>query len=153
MATDNKALTRRLIEEVWNKGNLEVINELVDPNYEGHDPMLGTLKRDGLREAVKSYRTAFPDLKIEVANIVAEGNYVCTRWISRGTNRGPLLGRAGTGKTVVLSGINLAEVRGGKLLVDRQEFDSASLLRQLGADVGAFAVPTGKPAVESTKRT
>lgn len=151
MAIDNKQLVRRMIDEVWNKGNYEVINELVDPNYEGHDPMLGALKREGFREAVKAYRTAFPDLKIEATAIVSEGNYVCTRWTSYGTHRGPLMGKAPTGKTSTLLGVNFAEVRNGKLFLDYQVFDSASLARQLGLDFAAMPLPGFKPTVETGK--
>lgn len=151
MAIDNKQLARRLIEEVWNKGNLQLIDELVDPNYDGRDPLVGATKRDGLRESVKAYRTAFPDLKIEVASILSEGNFVCTRWTAKGTHRGTLLGMAPTGKTAVVTGIDFAEVRNGKILVDYAEYDALGLLRQLGLDSVAMPLPSLKPAVESTK--
>lgn len=153
MAIDNKQVARRMIDEVWNKGKYELIDELVDPNYSGRDPMVGALTRDGLRESIKAYRAAFPDLKIEVAAIIGEGNFVCTRWISRGTHRGPLLGMPGTGKSSVVSGINFAEVRGGKLFSDFQEFDSLGLLRQLGLDSVAMPIPAGQQRVETGKRT
>lgn len=151
MAIDNKQLARRLIEEVWNKGNLQLIDELVDPNYDGRDPLVGATKRDGLRESVKAYRAAFPDLKIEVASILSEGNFVCTRWTAKGTHRGTLLGMAPTGKTAVVTGIDFAEIRNGKILVDYAEYDALGLLRQLGLDSVAMPLPSLKPAVESAK--
>lgn len=153
MAIDNKQVARRLIDEVWNKGKLELIDELVDPNYAGRDPMVGALTRDGLRDSVKAYRAAFPDLRIEVAALIGEGNFVCTRWVSRGTHRGPLLGMPGTGKTAVVTGLNFAEVRDGKLFSDFQEFDSLGLLRQLGLDEVAMPLPGRRPVVETGKRT
>lgn len=153
MAIDNKQIARRLIEEVWNQGKLDLIDELVDPNYTGRDPMLGAHNREGFRESVKAYRAAFPDLKIEAATMVGEGNFVCTRWTSSGTHRGPFMGMPATGKSSVGTGINFAEIRNGKLFSDFQEFDSLSLLRQLGLDTAAMPVPGRQPTVEIGKRT
>ncbi len=150
MATDNKALSRRVIEEVWNKGNFEAIDELFDPSFKSEDPMLGTVDLDGFRESVKQYRTAFPDLKIEILSLVAEGNFVCTRWRATGTHRGPLLGMEPTGKKAVTNGLDFSEVRNGKVISDYNAFDSLTLLKQLGLE--SVAVPTpelrGKPEVE-----
>jgi len=140
MATDNKTLARRLIEEVWNKGNYGVIDELYDPQFTSEDPMLGTADLNGFRETVKGYRTAFPDLKVEILSLVSEGNFVATRWRCTGTHRGPLLGMAPTGKVAVTNGVDIAEVRNGKIISDYTMFDSLTLLRQLGLD--SVAVPT-----------
>ena len=72
MAFDNKQITRRFIEEVWNTGNLALVDELVDPSYEGRDPVVGTYKRDALKQTIEGYRKAFPDLKLEIVHLVAE---------------------------------------------------------------------------------
>jgi steroid delta-isomerase-like uncharacterized protein len=141
MATDTKQLSRRLIEEVWNNGNLGLLDELCDSSFKSEDPMLGTVGCDGFRESVKAYRTAFPDLKIEILNLVSEGNYVVTRWRATGTHRGPLLGMAPTGKVAVTNGIDFAEVRNGKFVSDYNSFDSLSLLKQLGLDSVGVPVP------------
>lgn len=151
MAIDNKQLARRLNDEVWSKGNLQLIDELIDPTFEGRDPLVGAMNRDALRESVKAYRAAFPDLKIEVASILSEGNFVCTRWTAKGTHRGTLLGMAPTGKTAVVTGIDFGEIRNGKFIADYAEYDALGLLRQLGLDTVAMPVPNLKPVVESTK--
>jgi len=149
MATDNKALSRRLIEEVWNKGNFEVIDELYDPSFKTEDPMLGTLDLNGFRELVKGYRTAFPDLKLEIISLVSEGNFIATRWRATGTHRGPLMGMEATGKKAVTTGLDLAEVRNGKVISDFTVFDSLTLLRQLGLETGVPAPEVSKkPQVE-----
>jgi steroid delta-isomerase-like uncharacterized protein len=153
MAIDNKQITRRLIEDVWSKGRVELIDELVDPNFEAKDPLLGTLDRDGLREAVKGYRSAFPDLKFEVVSLLAEGNHVSMRWIARGTNLGPFMGAPSTGRAAVVTGINYTELRNGKVISDTFEFDGLGLMRQLGLNPVSTPIPARRQTVETGKRT
>jgi steroid delta-isomerase-like uncharacterized protein len=134
------------------KGKLELIDELIDPSFEGHDPLMGTTKRDGLRESVKSYRAAFPDLKFEVNALVTEGNFVAVRWTARGTHRGELMGIQPTGKSTEVTGIDLAELRNGKIVSLHGQFDALGLMRQIGGDV--MALPIGnRPSAEHSKRT
>jgi len=133
MTFDTKKIARRFIEEVWNTGNVGLIDELVDPAYEGHDPVVGNYKKEGLKQAIQSYRNAFPDLKLEVVNQVADERYVVTRWIARGTHLGTFMGLEPTKKTAVVSGLDLGEVRDGKICSDFNEYDALGLLRQLGA--------------------
>ena len=153
MAIDNKQLARRLIEEVWNKGKIDLIDELVDPNFEGHDPVIGLEKRDTLRESVKGYRTAFPDLKMDITSIVAEGNYVVTRWTARGTNLGPFMGMGSTGRAATVTGINFGEVRNGKLISDYSEYDALGLMRQLGVESVGMPTPGKQTTTQTGKRT
>jgi steroid delta-isomerase-like uncharacterized protein len=140
MATDIKKLSRRLLDEVWTKGNLAVVDELMDPSFKSEDPVMGSVDKAGYLETVKGYRTAFPDLKVEIVALYAEGNFVITRWIARGTNTGPFLGMKPTGKFAETKGLDLAEVRDGKIISDFNVYDSMSLLRQLELDT--VGVPT-----------
>ncbi len=144
MVTDNVQAIRRLIEEMWNGGKLDVIDELFDPAFEGYDPFLGPHTRDSYRNAVRSYLAAFPDLKFEANQIFAGvgGNYVVTRWTARGTHLGPFLGQPSTGKSVVFTGIHVTDFRNGKIIWQHMEWDALGLFRQLGLQ--EFAVP---PAV------
>ena len=134
MATDNKQVARRVIDEIWNKGKLDMIEELLDPAYEGHDPLLGGLKRDSFRQSVKAYRSAFPDLKMEINALLVDGNFVTTRWTARGTHLGPLLGKESTGRSASVTGISVGEIRNGRIISDYAEWDALGLFRQLGLD-------------------
>ncbi len=134
MAYDNKQLARRVWDEIWNQGKLEAIEELIDPTFEGHDPLMGPLQRDAFRNAVKGYRAAFPDLKFEINAIIAEDHFVTTRWTVRATHLGPFLGTESSGKSAEVTGISLAELRNGRLVSDYTEWDVASLFRQLGLE-------------------
>ena len=147
MATDTKQLSRRILDEVWSKGNFAVLDELVDANFMGEDPVIGTFDKASYIDVVKGYRTAFPDLKVEPVSIVSDGNFVCTRWIARGTNKGSFLGMEPTNKFAETKGIGMAEVRTGKFVSDFNVYDSVSLLKQLGLDtVGVPTPELHKPA-------
>src|SRR3981081_1055202 len=77
MSDQNKALARRSFEEVWNHGNLAIIKELVAPNATFHDPSVPGGKftgPEGFRQFVQIYRGAFPDVRITIEDLIAEGD-------------------------------------------------------------------------------
>lgn len=152
MATDIKQMSRRLLDEVWSKGNYAVVDELVDANFKAEDPVIGEFDKAGYVNVVKGYRSAFPDLKVEPVSIVTDGNFVCTRWIARGTNKGSFLGMEPTNKSATITGIDMTEVREGKFVSDFTVYDSLSLLRQLGLDNVAVPTPELHKTPESTEK-
>ncbi len=128
-AAANKALVRRFMEEVFNRGNLAAVDELWKPDG-----------IEGGRRAVEHLRAAFPDYHRTVEAQVAEGDLVVTRWTMRGTHRGPY--RSGalrrtlapTGRRVEVPGISIHRLAGGRIVESWvQGNDSAQLLLQLGA--------------------
>ena len=82
MSEENKALARRFLEKVFNEGNLDAIDELIDPNQAQHDPAMTEELRgiEGARQLVEVYRGAFPDVHITVEDQVGEGDKIATRW-------------------------------------------------------------------------
>ena len=132
MAVDIKQSARRLIEEPFGKGNLDVIDQLCDPGYRGHDPMTGELDREGFKDLARMYRAAFPDLKCTILASCAEGDTCVTHWRMTGTHRGKLMGLEPTGKRVTVEGMSFAKFRGGKLAEDWTQWDALGLYRQLG---------------------
>lgn len=134
-ATDNKAAVRRFTEEVWNKGNMAVVDELCTPSYVGHDPATpGGVMRGiaGIKQFVTTYRTAFPDAHITIEEQIAEGDQVVSRWTGRGTNRGSLMGMSPTGKQVTVTGILISRFSGGKIVEEWNNWDTLGLMQQLG---------------------
>jgi predicted SnoaL-like aldol condensation-catalyzing enzyme len=79
---DDKSVVRRYIEEAWNKGRVDVVDEVCAERYVEHDPAFpgGRLGRDGLKQAIATYRTAFPDPTFVIRQMVAEGDTVATHW-------------------------------------------------------------------------
>src|SRR5512138_3150548 len=96
MSTEtNKTITRRFLEEVFSKGKLDLVNELIATNHIDSGPSsLPNLPKgpEGVRQLVTFYRNAFPDTSFKVDEQVAEGNLVATRWTAHGTQKGEMVG-------------------------------------------------------------
>ena len=134
MSEANKNVVRRLFEEVWNKGNLQVTDELFASTYVHHDPSSPDLGRGPESEKKRAtlYRTAFPDLRLTIEDILAEGETVMARWSCRGTHKGDLSGIAPTGKPFTISGVSIARFAGGKMVEGYVNWDALGLMQQLG---------------------
>src|SRR5258708_19499476 len=117
MSEVNKTIVRRRFEEVWNKGNLSVADELFTPNYDHHDLSTPDFGRGPESEKKRAtlYRTAFPDLRLTIEDIIAEGDAVMARWSCRGTHKGDLSGIAPTGKQFTISGVSIAPFTGAHM--------------------------------------
>lgn len=134
MAADHKALVRRLVEELWNKGKLAVADELVSPNFVRRDPSTPGETRGpkGLKEAVGAYRAAFPDLSFTVDDIIVEGDKVASRGTARGTHKGALMGIPPTGKSGTVTWMTMSRIANGKVEEERVNWDALGLFQQLG---------------------
>lgn len=135
MSAANKALSRRLVEEAFNAGRLEVVDELVARDYVGHDPSLPEDARgpDGVKELIAGYRAAFPDIRVTVEDQIAEGDMVVTRWAATGTHQGELMGMPATGKQGTVTGITIDRITDGKIVESWDNWDTLGLMQQLGA--------------------
>ena len=134
MSEQNKAIVRRLFEELWNKGNLSMADQLFSPNYAHHDPSTPDFGRgpESERKRATLYRTAFPDLQLTIEDVIAEGETVMARWSCRGTHKGDLSGIAPTGKQFTISGVSIARLANGKLAEGWVNWDAQGLMQQLG---------------------
>jgi steroid delta-isomerase-like uncharacterized protein len=138
MAEDNKTVCRRLIDEVVNRGNLALADSIIAPSYVYHGAGGLELRGpEGIKQLVTIYRTAFPDLKMTIDDMIAEGDKVATRWTARGTHRGDLAGVAATGRPTTVTGIVISRLAGGKIVEEFESFDELGMLRQ----VGVTAIP------------
>ena len=110
----NKALARRYIEDAWNQADASAMDQLVAGDYAIHDP--GTPGRTGTPVGEKQvhamYRTVFPDLRLVIEDLIAEGDRVAVRWRGSGTHRGPLMGIAPTGRSMSITAHLVAPDRG-----------------------------------------
>ena len=133
-AEENKALARRVLEEMFNKGNMDVADELLATDYVDHDPAMpeDIHGPEGFKQYVSGYRSAFSDLHLEIEDQIAEGDKVVTRWTGTGTHDGELSGIPPTGKRVTLPGMEIVRISGGKLVEGWEGYDSMNLMRQLG---------------------
>jgi predicted ester cyclase len=133
MAVDIKQAYRKLLEEAFGKGNLEVFDEICDRGYRGHDPVAGDGDLQKSKESCRMYRAAFPDLQPTVLGMFLDGDCVITHWRMTGTHQGALMGTAPTGNRCTCEGISLAKFRNGKLVEDWVQWDALGLFRQIGA--------------------
>lgn len=141
-ADTNKEIVRRLGVEPW-EGKLGVIDELVAPDYVGHDPAQPEMHGpEGIKQFITGYLAGFPDGRITIDGQLAEGDMVATRWTGRGTHQGELMGIPPTGKQVTVSGITISRVKNGKVVEEWSNWDTLGMLQQLGV-VPAMA---GAPA-------
>lgn len=134
-AEDNRNLARRLIEEVWNRGNLDALDELLAASYVHHDPSMQEFGSgiEGFKRYISVQRKAFPDLHITLEDQVASDDKVVDRWTGRGTHQGELMGIAPTSRQVTASGISIHRISDGKIAETWTHYDALGMLRQLGA--------------------
>jgi steroid delta-isomerase-like uncharacterized protein len=133
MSTDeNKAIVRRFYEEI-DKGNIDALDELVDPEYINHAPPPFTISpgRRGLKEAFRLFWTATPG-RHEIEDMVAEGDKVVTRMTAYGTHAGDLPGIPATGKSLTMTAIAIHRIADGKIMEHWSAKDELGFLQQLG---------------------
>ena len=129
----NKLLVRRTFDEVWSKGDLDVMDELFSPDVVRHFAS-GSETRglDALRDRLRDHRAAFPDWSETVEQIVAEGDLVMVRFASTGTNHGSFQGNPPTGRPISISEMTIFRISGGKIAEQWLIPDLLSLHEQLG---------------------
>jgi predicted ester cyclase len=134
----NKAASRRFHDEVWTKGNLDVIDELFEPDYKVQNlPPWRKPGAAGLKEFIADNHRMFADIVSVVDDQVAEGDKVATKFHATATHVGDLNGPVGlvkaTGKQVTWKGMTIARYRDGKVVESAGLFDNMDLMQQLGA--------------------
>lgn len=134
MSQQNKKVERRLIEEVWNRGNYDVIDQLVARDYVGHSttPQDETRGPEAYKAFYASLHAAFPDFNVTIEDQIAEGDRVVTRWTASGTHLGPFRGIPPTGNRGAITGITIERLANGKVVECWTNADDLGLLRLLG---------------------
>ena len=134
MSEENKAIVKRIVQEIWNGGNLDLADELIAPDYV--DNVSGTGSQvgpNGFKEAVNGVRDAFPDFVITINDMIAEDDKVVLVWTFIGTHKGELMGIAPTDKLIEFDGIYLYRFKDGNLVERSGKRDMFKLMSQLGA--------------------
>ena len=131
---ENKAQYQRTFEEVFNQGNLAIVDDLVAPDFLNHEVPPGMNNRgpDSTRQIVMMLRTAFPDLHFTIEEVVAEGDTVAGRVSMSGTHLGPFQGIPPTGRSFQQAHMHFVRFRDGKAVEHRAVRDDLGMMRQLG---------------------
>ncbi|WFU42581.1 ester cyclase [Bradyrhizobium sp. CB82] len=135
-AEDNKALVRRLFEEVCNERKLGVADELFATNHTHHDPSNPSVGQgpEGMKQLISTYQTGFPDAhwSIDAMLLAEDGETVVARWTGVGTHTSDLPGIRATGKKVRVPGIWIYRFSSGKIVESWNIWDTLGMLQQLG---------------------
>lgn len=131
---ENKALVRRVWEEIWNNGNLELVDEVIANEYVFHRRGTPEIKGpDWYKGAYHFLINAFPDFHCTIEDMIAEGDKVMVRTTVQGTHKGEYMGIAPTGRQFSVTEIDVARIKDGKLVEEWGGMDRLDLLQQLEA--------------------
>ena len=135
MSTENKAVVRHYIEQVVNKGNLDVVDEIYASDYVNHTTTTGgdVRGREGVKQVVTMFRTAFPDLHVIIDDLIEAEDKVANRITVRGTHKGEWMGIAPTGRQINIRIISIFRISNGKIVERWENTDTLGLMQQLGA--------------------
>jgi len=140
-ARTNKELIRRVYDEVFTRWNLALLDEVVSPDFIGHEMPPGTPPGPaGFRQFYGTLRNAFPDLRYTLEDLIAEGDRVVARWRWDATHKGTFLGIPATGQSAPVTGMAIYRLSEGKIVERWVELDRLGLAQRLGA---TLAPPKG----------
>lgn len=146
MLAKNKEVMQNILAALSDK-NLDALDKLIDPNYIEHspDPWMKGTGLPALKESMKMSYAMYPDLKLKVNYLVAEGDIVMAQFTWSGTNTGSVEGMPATGKAVNIDGVDVARFKDGMGVEHWGYFDMDKMMGQLGF-TWAPAAAQGTPA-------
>jgi steroid delta-isomerase-like uncharacterized protein len=130
---ENVKVVRQMFE-AWNAHEPDRLVKLLDEKYMTESdtvpaPIHG---REATRQFMQVYIKAFPDLHLDVIQILADGEFVVSRWTGKGTHRGEFMGLPATNRRGIINGCTVSQVRGGKIVHEWLFWDTGHLMKQLG---------------------
>jgi steroid delta-isomerase-like uncharacterized protein len=134
MSQANIDASRRVIEEAFGEGRLDILDDVCSDDFVDHDPIQGDRGLDGVKETIQGYREAFPDLSFTIDDIFAAGDKVVIRWTGQGTFENEFMGQQPThekGDPVHGIGIDRFD-ENGKIVEAWAQWDVLTFMRQLG---------------------
>lgn len=131
IAASNKGLIRRFYKEVYVDWNMALVDQVVSAEFTSHDWPRGASGPQAFRDYYAAIRSAVPDARYEVDDLVAEDDKVVVRWRLLGTHKGDFGGIAPTGRAISLKGIAIYRVENGKLIERWVVSDLHGLLEEI----------------------
>jgi len=135
MAGSPDSIIRTWFDEVWNQGKEATIDRLFASDGRAHGlspdgtPVVGP---EGFKPFFRTFRGAFPDIRVEVARTITEGDWTACHCHVTGAHRGDHLGVKPTGNPIDFWGITMVRVRNGQIVEAWNSFDFLSLYQQVG---------------------
>jgi steroid delta-isomerase-like uncharacterized protein len=130
----NGVIARRFFEEVFSKGNLELVDELFASDYVGHPSGYeeATRGQEGVKDYVRGLRTGVSDLTVTVEDQVDDGDKIVTRWSAKGTHDGELMTIPATQRVATVTGITIQRLHDRRIVEGWTNWDLMGMLQQLG---------------------
>ena len=130
---ENKITVCRFYDEVFNKGNLDVVDDIFSPDYViGGLPSGKSPSREGIKQTALMYRNAFPDLHFTIHDTIAEEDKVAVRFVATGTHKGLFSGIEPTNNQVEIKCISMYRFKDGKIVEGWARRDDLGTFQQLG---------------------
>jgi steroid delta-isomerase-like uncharacterized protein len=137
VSEETKENMRRVWEEAFGQGRVEVVDEVLHSNFVCWDPNSETGEirgADTIKSEIEYFRNAVPDLTYTVDDQIVEGDMVVSRYTASGTHQGEFFGVPGSGKRIEMTGINIDRFdESGKLVEEWVEYDLLGAMRKIGA--------------------
>jgi predicted ester cyclase len=140
----NVAVYRRLIDECFNKGDLDAVDEIAAPNFVEHEVQAEGIGPDVLKEAITFLRTAMPDLHFEIEDMAVVGDRIWSRIEATGTHDGPIFGRPASGNPVRMGFMDVSRFENGMIVEHWGIPDNLAMLLQMGI----VSLPAPEPAAD-----
>jgi steroid delta-isomerase-like uncharacterized protein len=134
MLAENKAIIRRLYEEIWNKRKVELVSEIISPSHALQAPVVpgSAVGPEAYKRMLMLFFAGYPDLHFQVEDIIAEADKVVACWTLAGTHKGEYLGIPATNKKVSVDGITIHHIANGKIMDSYSNWDALGMMQQLG---------------------
>jgi predicted ester cyclase len=142
MTTETQKMIERIPLEILNNSKFELIDELYATNYVEHTPAPGVAPtREGFKQTAMALKTAFPDLRYTIEDVIESGDKIVHRLTASGTMKADFLGMPATGKHATWTEIHIGRVANGRLTDHWGLIDQVSMLVQLGVIQSPARVP------------
>jgi predicted ester cyclase len=130
----NKTLVARIADDIWNRGDLEVADQVMAPNAKYHGPHMpnGLGSREDWKQAIAMYRVGFPDCHVTFEDLIPSDDFIVGRWSATGTHTGPLPSLPPTGRRIAISGITIYRIAESKIVESWEQLDLLGMWQQLG---------------------
>jgi steroid delta-isomerase-like uncharacterized protein len=133
MSEDYKRIVRRVYDEVFGQGKLEVADEIIAAGCVDHEMPGGGRGPDALKQVTAMFRSAFPDFKMTMDDAIVDGNQIAVRFTATGTHQGEFAGVPATGKSITMNGIDILRFENGMVVEHWGYSDQMGLMQQIGA--------------------
>lgn len=134
MSAENKAIVRRLYEEVWNKRKLDLVSEIISPSHALQAPNVvgSAMGPEAYKRQFALFLAGYSDLHWAIEDLIAEDDKVVACWTITGTHRGEFMGVPPTNKKVSVEGITIHHITNGKIMDSYSNWDALGMMQQLG---------------------